>query len=74
MLGKEESVLGPLFAFNLGLEAGQILIIIATLLLFITLSLAINIKEKDKNFFLSSAVWGIAFIMTIERLSTLINS
>lgn len=27
LLGKEESVLGPLFAFNLGLELGQLLIV-----------------------------------------------
>jgi len=74
LLGKSESILAPLFAFNIGLEAGQVLIILAILLLFATLRLVIRIEERDKKFFISSAVFGIAVIMTLERLSVLINS
>lgn len=74
LLGKTESVLAPLFAFNIGLEAGQLLIVLAVIVFFSTLSLAINIQERDKKFFVSSAVFGIAFIMALERLSLLLKS
>jgi len=33
LLGKEESVLKPLFAFNLGIETGQVVIVIVLMLL-----------------------------------------
>jgi hypothetical protein len=33
LLGKEESVVGPLFAFNIGVEAGQILMVIIIIII-----------------------------------------
>ena len=74
LLGKTESVLLPLFAFNVGLEAGQLIIILIVLLIFTPLSPILKIETRDKNFFISSAVIGIALIMAVERLSNLIHS
>lgn len=68
LLGKEENIVSPLFAFNIGLEAGQLLIVAAVLLLSWLTTTLIHIQEKDKNFFLSSAVFGIAFVMMLERI------
>lgn len=73
LLGKEENITLPLFAFNIGLEAGQILIVGLIFLISLTLTSFFNIAEREKNFFISSAVFGIAFIMTCERLNTLIH-
>jgi len=68
LLGKEENIVPPLFAFNVGLEAGQLLIVAAVVLLSQLAGALIHIQEKDKNFFLSSAVFGIAFVMMLERV------
>lgn len=68
LLGAEENIVPPLFAFNLGLEAGQLLIVAVVLLLSALATKLIHFRERDKNFFLSSAVFGIAFMMMLERV------
>ena len=68
LLGAEENLIPPLFAFNIGLEAGQLLIVALVLLLSAVATTFIHIKETDKNFFLSSAVFGIAFMLLLQRL------
>lgn len=72
LLGKEENIIMPLFAFNVGLEAGQIIIIGIIFLISLILSALLKTPERDKNFFISSAIFGIAFIMATERLKNLI--
>lgn len=74
LLGTSESILLPLFAFNVGLEAGQLIIVVTVLLIFAPLSSVFKIEPRNKNFFISSAVFGIALIMAAERLSNLIHS
>lgn len=73
LLGKEESITPPLFAFNIGLEAGQIIIVVIIFIISLSLKALLKINERDKNFFISSAVFGIAFIMILERLNNLIQ-
>lgn len=73
LLGAEENITIPLFAFNLGLEAGQLLIVAVVLLLSVFTTRLIHIQESDKNFFLSSAVFGIAFVMMLERGASLVG-
>lgn len=68
LLGKEESITYPLFAFNLGLEVGQILIVTFVMALSFLLNQVFKISQRDKNFFISAAVFGIALIMALERL------
>ena len=74
MLGDTTAIAGPLFAFNLGLEAGQLIIVAAVMLISLFLSALTKIKPADKTFFLSSAVFGIAFIMMLERLNALLTN
>lgn len=69
LLGNEESVLMPLLSFNLGIEAGQILIVIAVLLFSLLLSAVFGVKSRNWNFFISSAVFGVSFIMALERFA-----
>lgn len=72
LLGTEENIIFPLLAFNLGLEVGQILILIVVfVLIFITQKL-IRYTNYNKNFFIASSVFGIAFIMTLQRFQSLI--
>nr|MBC7613812.1 HupE/UreJ family protein [Pseudopedobacter sp.] len=67
LLGKSNNVVAELLAFNLGLEFGQIIIVFSVLLVsFIAVQL-IRVQKREWNLFLSSAIFGIALIMTIER-------
>ncbi len=71
MLGKEESVLFPLLSFNLGLEAGQLIIVALMLIISVFLVRFTRIKKPDFIFFISSAVFGIAFLLFVQRLNEL---
>ncbi|MBX7243547.1 MAG: HupE/UreJ family protein [Bacteroidia bacterium] len=63
LLGKEVSIVQPLLAFNLGLEAGQILIIaIVSGILFLLLKL-FRFSYPAIRTFLSGAVAGIALTL-----------
>ncbi|HKC67248.1 MAG TPA: HupE/UreJ family protein [Bacteroidia bacterium] len=68
LLGKENSIVGPLFSFNIGLEAGQLLIVAVVLFISLILQSFFRITKKDYVFFVSSAVFGIAFLLLLERI------
>ena len=71
MLGKEESVVFPLLSFNLGLELGQLIIVAGMLLFSVFLTRFTRTKKTDYVFFISSAVFGIAFLLFVQRLKDL---
>lgn len=71
MLGKSENLVFPLLSFNLGLEAGQLIIVVAMLILSVFLIRFTRIKITDYQFFVSSAVFGIAFLLFVQRLNDL---
>ncbi len=71
LLGKDSSVVQELLAFNIGLEIGQILIVAAILLISFLAVQIFQVKRREWNLFLSSAIFGIAFLMALERLTTL---
>lgn len=71
MLGKEESIILPLLSFNLGLEIGQLIIVACMLILSVFLTRFTRIKKADYLFFVSSAVFGIAFLLFVQRLNDL---
>lgn len=73
LLGTSRSIVAELFAFNIGLEFGQLLIVLATLLISFTLVNIVKVKKWDWNFFLSSAIFGISLMMALERLPGLFN-
>lgn len=72
LLGKSSSITAELFAFNIGLEFGQLLVVAGVLLLSFILIWIVKIKRWDYNFFLSSAIFGISFVMAVERLADLL--
>ncbi len=68
VLRKDESVVPVLFAFNIGLELGQIIIVsVYVLITFITISL-IGVRNRDWRFFLSSLIAGIALTLIFDRI------
>jgi len=67
LLGGERELVMPLFAFNLGLEIGQILIVIVVLLISFLLVQIAGVKRRDWNLLLSGAAMGVSLILCIER-------
>ncbi|MBB5638581.1 hypothetical protein HDE68_004513 [Pedobacter cryoconitis] len=65
--GKSTNIAAEIFAFNIGLEFGQILIVTGILLIFFILINIFKVKRWNWNFFLSSAVFGISFMMAAGR-------
>jgi len=62
-----DSIIGPLFSFNLGIEAGQIMVVASFLILgVITLEL-FKAKPREWNLVFSGAGMGVAIILMIER-------
>lgn len=71
ILGKEESVVFSLLSFNLGLEFGQIIIVISMLLVSVFLARFTKIKKADVILVISSAVLLVSTFLFIQRLSAL---
>ena len=67
-MGKSESVLQPLLAFNIGLEIGQLLIVLVVLTISWIFVALLQIARRDWLLFVSGGIFGIAFIMALERL------
>jgi len=67
LLGKSTNIVAELFAFNVGLEFGQIIIVLGILIFSFLLLNVLKVKKWDWTFFLSSAIFGISFIMAAER-------
>jgi len=68
MLAKEQSIFVPLLGFNIGLELGQIIVVITILILLFILLKVFRVNRKDWILFVSSGVFALALKMTLERL------
>ena len=67
LLGMESNIVKPLFAFNIGIELGQILIVF---IIFGITGLIINVlkfSKREWNMVLSGAGLGVSLILIIER-------
>jgi len=73
LLGKQDSIISQLFAFNTGLEAGQLLVVTLFLLLAQVVLKLLHISRRDWVLFLSSAIFGIALLLTLERLPSILS-
>jgi hydrogenase/urease accessory protein HupE len=68
MLSKNQELVTPLLAFNLGLEFGQIIIVVAFLIAgFIAVSL-LGISRRDWKIIISSAIAGMSILMLQSRI------
>jgi hypothetical protein len=68
MLAKDQKIGMGLFAFNVGLEAGQVLIVFLLLLIALIITRLLQVKRREWVIFLSSAVFGLALKMALERI------
>ena len=67
LLGRDQSIIVKLLAFNVGIEAGQLTIVAAILLItFICINL-IKLNRRDYLLFLSAAIFGIASYMAAHN-------
>lgn len=66
LLGREESITVPLLGFNLGLELGQILIVLVVLIAASIFVSILNVARRDWKLVISSAVAGIALILMMD--------
>ena len=69
LLGKNESIAGPLFSFNIGLEIGQMLIVVGVLFISVVFESFFRVAKKDYEFYVSSTVFGIALLLLIQQIS-----
>ena len=67
LLGKDTNIVSELLAFNIGLEIGQLLIVAVVLLVSVICVQLLKIQRRDYLLFASGAIFGIAFLMAIER-------
>jgi hypothetical protein len=68
ILGKDETIVTQLFAFNLGLEMGQIIIVaifMATAFILVDL---FGLNRRDWKMVISSAIAGIALLLMKENM------
>lgn len=68
ILGKDHSIITQLLAFNLGLEYGQIIVVVLFLIFSYILVDWAKVARRDWNLILSSAIAGIALILIKDRL------
>ena len=67
LLGSAESIVKPLLAFNLGIELGQIFIVIIFLLISTIVIRFTRLNKQDWNLIMSGAGLGISLILILER-------
>ena len=72
LLGEEMDIIKPLFAFNVGLEIGQVFVILLVLVIGYLLINKLKVKHREWNLVISGAAMGIALMLLIDRLFLLI--
>jgi len=65
LLGKESNIVIQLFSFNIGLELGQIIIVVAFLILGFVMTSILNVSRRDWNLSVSSGVIAVALTLMI---------
>ena len=68
LLGEDINIVKFLFAFNFGLELGQLIIILFVFMLNFILIKYLKIKHREWNLVISGMAIGISIILMIERV------
>ncbi len=66
LLGQDETIILQLFAFNIGLEVGQIIIVAMFLLVSFIFVTVIGVTRRDWKLIISSAIGGISLMLMLE--------
>ncbi len=68
MLAKEQSIFLPLLGFNIGLEIGQIAVVLIILMILFVLLNVFRVQRKDWVMFVSSGVFALSLQMALQRI------
>ena len=68
ILGRDETIVTQLLAFNLGLALGQIIVVAVFLIVGFVLTEFFNVNRRDWKMVISSAVAGIAVILVKDTI------
>ncbi len=68
ILASDQDLGWALFGFNVGLEVGQIVVVIVFLVVAELLLRTFKIQRRDWTIFISAAVFGLALQMALERV------
>jgi hypothetical protein len=71
ILAEDQSIGWSLFGFNVGLEAGQVVLVVLILLISFFFVQLIKVNRRDWVIFVSGAAFSIALKMALERISAL---
>ncbi len=66
LMGKDENILGPLFAFNVGVELGQLIIVGVTVGLGYLIVNVCKAPHREWNLFISGAAAGVAIMLLLD--------
>lgn len=67
LLGSESSLAKPLLAFNIGIELGQIIVVLVIMSLTWLVVNVLQARRREWNLVISGAGLGISLVMMIER-------
>ena len=68
ILAKDGNIVSELLAFNLGLEAGQLLIVIAILFISLIFVNLFKVSRREFILFISGGIFALALQMALERI------
>jgi len=71
MMAQDQSLGWSLFGFNVGLEVGQIVVVLALLVIAHLIVTMLKVNRREWVIFLSAIVFGLSLKMVIERISLL---
>ena len=68
LLGKDHTVVLQLLAFNIGLEAGQLLIVLGVLVISLILVTIFRFNRREYLLYFSGGIFALALQMALERV------
>ncbi len=68
LLGTDHSVVWQLLAFNVGLEAGQLIIVLCVLLISLVFTRILRCSRREYILYFSGGIFAVALQMAIERI------
>jgi HupE / UreJ protein len=67
LLGQSSNIVNELFAFNIGLEIGQLIIVLFFILITYILTNILNIKKRELNLIISAFVTGLTLQLITDK-------
>jgi hypothetical protein len=68
LLGRDKNIVSQLFAFNIGLEFGQIIVVVILLVSGFIVTDLLGVSRRDWKMVISSAIAGMAVLMIKDKI------